>query len=104
MGWGTSFTADIYLSKKLYHSLNEIDDEIKDIEEKIEREKYTLLMYASATPKDISSDDSDIIFSIKQMIVDSVDTLHELYVELYNLNLLKNAVEDGNYKFGQDSV
>lgn len=104
MGWGTSFYADMYISKKIFHSVNEIDQEIKSIENDIESERQTLLMYASSTPKDIADSDTDIIFDLKFKINESIETLHDLYNQLFKLEYLKESIENGKYKFGQDTV
>lgn len=104
MGWGTSFTGDIYISKKLFKSQSDLDDEIKDIEEQIQSVKETLLMYASSTPKDIFKDESDIISEIKVTIDQSFNYLKDLHFQLLKLQLLQNAIDDKTYKFGQDTA
>lgn len=104
MGWGTSFYTNMYISKKIFHSMNEIDQEIEEIKNDIESERQTLLMYASSTPKDIADADTDIIFDIKSKINESIETLRDLYNQLFKLEYLKESIEDGKYIFGQDSV
>ena len=104
MGWGTSFTGDIYISKKLFRSQSELDSEINEIKEQINSVKETLLMYASSTPKDIFKDETDIIFEIKSTLNESFEYLEELHFQLFKLQLLQNAIDDKTYIFGQDSV
>jgi len=53
MGWGTSFKAEIYLSRQVFSSKGELDEKIKEIEEYIESAKLELTAYAVATPRDI---------------------------------------------------
>lgn len=84
--------------------MNEIDQEIEEIKNDIESERQTLLMYASSTPKDIADADTDIIFDIKSKINESIETLRDLYNQLFKLEYLKESIEDGKYIFGQDSV
>ena len=53
MGWGTSFKADVYLSRQVFSSKGELDERIKELEEYIESAKRELTAYAVATPRDI---------------------------------------------------
>ncbi len=53
MGWGTSFKAEIYLSRQVFNSKYELDERIKELEENIESAKRELTAYAVATPRDI---------------------------------------------------
>ena len=53
MGWGTSFTTEIYLSRQVFNSKGELDERIKELEGYIESAKRELTAYAVATPRDI---------------------------------------------------
>ena len=53
MGWGTSFKAEIYLSRQVFRSKLELDERIKELEGYIESAKQELTAYAVATPRDI---------------------------------------------------
>jgi hypothetical protein len=53
MGWGTSFTTEIYLSRQVFSSKDELDERIKELEGYIESAKRELTAYAVATPRDI---------------------------------------------------
>ena len=53
MGWGTSFKAEIYLSRQVFSSKLELDERIKELEGYIESAKQELTAYAVATPRDI---------------------------------------------------
>ena len=53
MGWGTSFKADIYLSRQVFNSKYELDERIKEIEGYIESAKQELTALAVSTPKDV---------------------------------------------------
>ena len=53
MGWGTSFKAEIYLSRQVFSSKLELDKRIKELEGYIESAKQELTAYAVATPRDI---------------------------------------------------
>ena len=53
MGWGTDFTADIYLNRLIFDSIYELEDTIQNCKDEIEEYNRALLMYASSNPKDI---------------------------------------------------
>lgn len=53
MGYGTSFTTEIYLNRQIFNSKDELDEKIKEVEEYIESAKSELTAYAVATPRDI---------------------------------------------------
>jgi len=59
MGWGTDFTADLYLNRQIYNSMGQLDDAILEAEETINKIKQRLFMFASANPKDIISSEWD---------------------------------------------
>jgi Na+/phosphate symporter len=56
MGWGTSFTADVYLSRQIFQSRYELDERVKKLEGYINSAKSELTAYAVATPKDIMAE------------------------------------------------
>ena len=53
MGWGTDFTADIYLNRLTFSNVYELEDTIQNCKGEIEEHNRTLLMYASSNLKDI---------------------------------------------------
>ena len=53
MGYGTSFTADIYLNRQIFESRWELDEKVKELEKFIEQGKQELLALAVSTPKDV---------------------------------------------------
>jgi hypothetical protein len=53
MGYGTSFTADIYLNRQIFESRYEVDEKVKELEKFIEQGKQELLALAVSTPKDV---------------------------------------------------
>ena len=46
MGYGTSFTTEIYLNRQIFNSRYELDDKIKELENYIELSKRELLAFA----------------------------------------------------------
>ena len=53
MGFGTSFTADIYLNRQIFESRWELDERVKELEGFIESAKQELTALAVATPRDV---------------------------------------------------
>ena len=53
MGWGTSFKADIYLSRITFSNKYELEDKIRENDKWIEDAKKRIQMFVAATPKDI---------------------------------------------------
>lgn len=59
MGYGTSFTADIYLNRQIFESRYEVDEKIKELEKFIEQGKQELLALAVSTPKDVIAEKNE---------------------------------------------
>lgn len=57
MGWGTEFKYDIYLSRRVYRAKWEVEDDVKNVEKEVERTKEQILMFCSASPNTIVSED-----------------------------------------------
>lgn len=86
MGFGTSFTKEIYLNRQLFDSKYEVKSKIKELEDNIAEYREEILMYAAATPKDIHTDqDQDILSSIKCRVKELFEFLEEDYRLLHNL-------------------
>lgn len=60
MGFGTFFKADCYISRKLYKSKDELELEIEELEDYINRSKSKILSLSTSTPRDIYSPDCDL--------------------------------------------
>jgi len=59
MGYGTTFTADIYLNRQIFESRWELDEKVKELEKFIEMSKQELLALAVSTPKDVIAEKSE---------------------------------------------
>jgi hypothetical protein len=59
MGYGTTFTTDIYLNKQIFSSRYELDERVKELESHIESAKRELLAFAVGTPKDIMAEKNE---------------------------------------------
>lgn len=84
MGWGTSFTPEIFLNKHTFHSREELIDKIKDLEESINTDKSLLKMYAISTP-------TDIIFKNDAYDVDDVFVS---FIQTWTEEILEDLIED----------
>jgi hypothetical protein len=51
MGWGTDFTANVYISRQIFKSLADVDDIIEEHQAEILSAELQLVALASATPK-----------------------------------------------------
>jgi len=90
MSWGTSFKTEIYISRIVFENKGLLEDTIKETERNIERSKQQILMYASASPNDIISDDwkEESISFINIKVNDLIYQIEEDTELLYKLNLL----------------
>jgi len=59
MGYGTTFTTEIYLNRQIFNSRYELDDKIKELENHIESAKRELTAFAVGTPKDIMAEKNE---------------------------------------------
>lgn len=96
MGWGTDFTAEIYLSRKIFSNQYELDEAIKSFEDEISNIKSRLLMYASANIKEITPTDmeEEPINFVYYKVTDEMKSLEENIIELHLLNLYKESNPD----------
>ena len=53
MGWGTSFTTEVYINRQVFNSKDELNERIKELEGYIESAKQELTALAVSTPKDV---------------------------------------------------
>lgn len=104
MGWGIDFKTDIYLSKQDYGENTElVKDEILELEKGINSSKEKILMYAAATPKDISmptEESIDIIFNIQIEINETLDYIRECTEKILNLTYYQRYLENKKENHG----
>jgi len=53
MGYGTTFTTDIYLNRQIFESRWELDEKVKELEDYIQSAKGELIALAVSTPRDV---------------------------------------------------
>ena len=88
MGWGTNFKCNIYLSRITIDSQEQLKELIKDRELYLTDIKTKLLMFASANPKDLISEEwvEEPINFIHNSVNDLLREYDENYKELINFS------------------
>lgn len=89
MGWGTSFTPEIYINKKHYNTISDVLDDISVIEDRITSIKNELLMLSTMTPHFSERSLDEVLFEIRVKVETLFEDLEESYFELSTLTLLK---------------
>lgn len=100
MGYGTSFTTEIYLSRQIFSSKYELDERIKEVEEYIESAKRELTAYAVATPRDIiaEKDESGYIQNpideVLRKVNETLEWVEDNYRDLNRLYQYQQYLEE----------
>ena len=91
---GTSFDYHFYLKHKNYKNLIQLENEIRDLEDKIEKTKQRIFGLAVATPVVKPSDSiSDMISDIQITLDDEFELLESSIITWYKLILLKEEMK-----------
>jgi hypothetical protein len=104
MSFGTEFNADIYISRKMFTSIAEVQDYRDELKEEIVHYKSKLLMYVVSNPKDIIPDKwneepirwlQDESLEILGVIEDNLNLLFKIdhlleYLKENNIETIKN--------------
>lgn len=100
MGYGTLFTAEIYLNRQIFNSKDELDEKIKELERYIESAKRELTAYAVATPRDIiaEKDESGYIQNpideVLRKTKETFEWIEDNYKDLNKLYLYQEYLEE----------
>lgn len=97
MGWGTEFQTNIYLSRYIFRTKSEIEEEITSKEAFLQNTKELILMYAIGNWSEIK-DKEDDIYTLQSMIDDLVQDISTTSTEIYKLELYLDAVKEGKAK------
>ena len=91
---GTSFDYHFYLKHKSYKNLIHLENEIREIEDEIEKTKQRIFGLAVATPIVKPSDSiSDMISDIQRTLDDEFRLLEDSKITWYKLILLKEEMK-----------
>lgn len=98
MGWGISFTPEVFISKESYNSIIEIEDTIREIEEQQVQISAILKMWAAACPSDIINCDDDdcghIMTTLHGIIDEELTSYKENFYKLFTLRLLLEYLQE----------
>lgn len=96
MGWGTDFTADVFLNKMTFENKYQVKEKIEEITEELVSDKQSLYMYASANPKDLIPEDwkNESIAFIQIKVDELLQRIEENYRLLVKLELYLETLEN----------
>lgn len=94
MGWGTDFTADIYLSRERFDTEYELNEKIKETKEWIQtiREKILMVCMGGKNAfnlKDCEDNECNAVDVVHRNVNEWLDWLIEENEKLYRYELLK---------------
>lgn len=99
MGFGTDFKTNVYLNRQIFRNKQEVEEAIKEKEKQIQSNTELLLMIAMANPKDLVTEDEDVLYSARNRVTDHINEIISTQRELTLLYLYIDAIEDGTAKF-----
>lgn len=102
MGFGTDFTAKAFLNRQIFHSIEDVNYAISEVEQTIQTNRELLLMLAMSNAKDICTEEEDVLYATRNRVNDLIDDLTQQEHNLALLTLYKDAIEDGTAKFEED--
>ena len=92
---GTSFDYHFYLKHRSYRNLTQLENEIRDLDDEIEKTKQRIFGLAVATPVVKPSDSiSDMISDIQRTLDDEFELLEDSTITWYKLILLREEMEN----------
>lgn len=90
MSWYTDALVVINFNRKTYNMLYEVENDIDDCKERINRAKESLTRLAFITePKKFCDDDTDPKYWIQNELNDALEELEEAYTDLTKLEVLR---------------
>ena len=97
MGWGTTFSPEIYLSRVAIGSKSQLEALIEDKKAMIESCEKDLYIYASMDPKNFPDDHhgGDVPFAIKTRVSDTLEFYRGEVEMLVKLEILLSHMEEG---------
>ena len=99
MGWGTQFTADIYISRERFANEYELDSKIEELKDYIQIAKEKILMACmngkdAFSLNDCEGNECDAVDVIHSKVSDMIQWLLECNEKLYQYELLKEKFDN----------
>lgn len=104
MSWGTTFEAEVFLSRESYDSIYQVESAIEEVRDDIKKARERILMYAAGGCNGVSHNDSDgAPINPIEALYNELNAWLELYddynLRLYKLLLLKDDWNEQEKKF-----
>lgn len=96
MGWGTTFTTEIYLSRLRFENIYQLEDKIREECEYLERIKNKLFIMVGSDMMKVIPEDSreNPISWIEEQVVELMTEYDETLINISNLELLKDDFDN----------
>lgn len=91
MSSGTSVTLTLYFNRHHYNSIAEIDEEIVETKQDIEKVWATIKALCVATPKDVTPQGEEPLYFICHCLEDNRELLNDYESRLYALECIKRG-------------
>lgn len=98
MSWGTTFNKELYINRKLFNSIYEVEEAIEGIRIYLGKLKQKLTILVAGNPKVLIEDEweGEVVGWVAYKINDLFDGIDEGYRELVNLEYYKEYLEENN--------
>lgn len=104
MSWGTSFNRDLYISRRIFRNMYELDLEIEDLNQLLNDVKSKILMYATINPNLVNNEITNLVDSIFYEIDDLLDIFKSTSIEIDLLLMYKEEIESGKITFDCEKI
>lgn len=105
MGWSTELFCNISFNRKTYNSLGEVESDIEEMKDILQRYKDKIKAYAVMTEPDkmIKFDDEsydNLLSQVNDEVSDTIEEMEEYYYELIKLEYLRDNWDNCHTKEG----
>ena len=105
MGWSTELFCNISFNRKTYNSLGEVESDIEEMKDILQRYKDKIKAYAVMTEPDkmIKFDDEsydNLLSQVNDEVSDMLEEMEEYYYELIKLEYLRDNWDNCHTKEG----
>ena len=105
MGWSTELFCNISFNRKTYNSLGEVESDIEEMKDILQRYKDKIKAYAVMTEPDkmIKFDDEsydNLLSQVNDEVSDMLEMMEECYYELIKLEYLRDNWDNCHTKEG----